>query len=221
MHLFKPEIGVMGTVGIVGGGIPLSTGLGLAMQMQKTDRVAVSFFGDGAANNAAFHESLNLAALWKLPVIYVCENNLYATSVSVARSTSVADIGVRGASYGIPGVTVDGNRVDDVYAAMEQATARARQGVGPTLIECKTYRIRGHFEGDDSLYRTKEETAQARLRDPIEYWKAKLLADGVIDDDAYAAMVAKVEAEVADAAAFAEDSPFPAPEEALMLTANS
>lgn len=220
MHLFKPEVGVMGTVGIVGGGIPLTTGLGLAMKMQKSDRVAVSFFGDGAANNGAFHESLNLAALWKLPVIYVCENNLYATSVAVWRSTSVADIGVRGSSYGIPGVTVDGNHVDEVFAAAETAVARARAGEGPTLIECKTYRIRGHFEGDDSLYRTKEEVAEARQRDPIDYWKAALIADGIIDEESFAAMSEKADAEVADAAAFAEESPFPAPEEALMLTAN-
>ncbi len=220
MHLFKPEVGVMGTVGIVGSGIPLSTGLGLAMKMQKTDRVAVSFFGDGASNNGAFHESLNLAALWKLPVLYVCENNLYATSVSVSRSTSVPDIGVRGASYGIPGVTVDGNRVDEVYAAAEEAVARARAGLGPTLLECKTYRIRGHFEGDDAFYRTKEEVAEARQRDPIEYWKGKLIAEGAISEEDFAAMDGKADAEVADAAAFAEASPFPAPEEALMLTAN-
>ena len=218
MHLFKPEVGVMGTVGIVGGGIPITTGLGLAMKMQNTDRVAVSFFGDGASNNGAFHESINLAALWKLPVIYVCENNLYATSVAVWRSTSVQDIGVRGAAYGIPGVTVDGNRVDDVYAAAAEAVARARAGEGPTLLECKTYRVRGHFEGDDAFYRTKEEVAEARLRDPIDYWKGKLVADGVISEEAFNALNDKADAEVADAAAFAESSPFPAPEEALMLT---
>lgn len=218
MHLFKPEVGIMGTIGIVGGGIPLTTGLGLAMTMQKTDRVAISFFGDGASNNGAFHESLNLAALWKLPVVYVCENNQYATSVAVWRSTSVTDIGVRGVSYGIPGVTVDGNRVDDVYAAAEEAVSRARAGLGPSLIECKTYRIRGHFEGDDALYRTKDEVAEARKRDPIEYWKAKLLDEGVIDDKTFDAMNARAEAEVAEAAAFAEQSPFPAPEEALVLT---
>jgi TPP-dependent pyruvate/acetoin dehydrogenase alpha subunit len=221
MHLFKPEVGIMGTVGIVGGGIPLSTGLGLAMKMQKTDRVAVSFFGDGAANNGAFHESLNLAALWKLPVIYVCENNQYATSVAVWRSTSVPDIGVRGTSYGIPGLTVDGNHVDEVYAAAAEAVARARAGLGPTLIECKTYRIRGHFEGDDAFYRTKEEVAEARKRDPIEYWKEKLVDEGAINDGDFAAMSERAETEVAEAAAFAEESPFPAPEEALILTAKA
>ncbi len=218
MHLFKPDMGVMGTVGIVGGGIPLSTGLGLAMKMRNTDRVAVSFFGDGAANNGAFHESLNLAALWKLPVIYVCENNLYATSVAVWRSTSVPDIGVRGASYGIPGVTVDGNHVDEVYDAAAQAVARARAGEGPSLLECKTYRIRGHFEGDDAIYRSKEEVAEARKRDPIEYWKNTLVAEGVITEEAFTAMSDKADEEVAEAAAFAEASPFPDPEEALVLT---
>lgn len=221
MHLFKPEIGVMGTIGIVGGGIPLATGLGLAMQMQKTDRVAVSFFGDGASNNGAFHESLNLAALWKLPVIYVCENNLYATSVAVWRSTAVPDIGVRGSAYRIPGLTVDGNRVDEVYAAAAEAVSRARAGHGPTLLECKTYRIRGHFEGDDSLYRTKEEVAEARQRDPIDYWKEKLVAEGVLTEDAFALIEQEAEAEVAEAAAFADASPFPAPEEALVLTARA
>lgn len=218
MHLFKPEVGVMGTVGIVGAGIPLSTGLGLAIKMQKTDRVAVSFFGDGAANNGAFHESLNLASLWKLPVLYICENNLYATSVAVWRSTSVADIGIRGAAYGMPGVTVDGNRVDDVYAAASAAVARARAGQGPSLIECKTYRIRGHFEGDDAFYRTKEEVAEARTRDPIDYWKRRLLEEGTISEEVFEAMAARADAEVAEAAAFAEASPFPEPEEALLLT---
>lgn len=218
MHLFKPEVGVMGTVGIVGGGIPLSTGLGLAMKMQKTDRVAVSFFGDGASNNGSFHESLNLASLWKLPVIYVCENNLYATSVAVWRSTSVQKIGVRGIAYNMPGITVDGNRVDDVYAAASEAVARARAGEGPTLIECVTYRIRGHFEGDDAFYRTKEEVAEARDRDPIEYWKNILMAEGILSENDFEAMAQKADAEVAEAAAFADASPFPEPEDALLLT---
>ncbi len=218
MHLFKPEAGVMGTVGIVGGGIPLSTGLALAMKMRNTDRVAVSFFGDGAANNGAFHESLNLASIWKLPILYVCENNQYATSVAVWRSTSVRDIGIRGASYGMPGVVVDGNRVDDVYAVTAEAVARARAGDGPSLLECKTYRIRGHFEGDDAIYRTKEEVAEARQRDPIEYWKNKLIADGILTDEAFMALAAKADEEVAEAAAFADAAPFPEPEEALLLT---
>ncbi len=218
MHLFMPEVGVMGTVGIVGGGIPIATGIGLALKMKQTDCVAVSFFGDGAANNGSFHESLNLASLWKLPVIYICENNQYATSVAVWRSTPVPDIGIRGSAYGMPGVTVDGNRVDAVYAAMETAVKRARAGEGPTLIECKTYRIRGHFEGDDAFYRTKEEVEEARKRDPIDYWKAHLIATGVITEEAFESLSAKADAEVAEAAAFADASPFPEPESALILT---
>jgi acetoin:2,6-dichlorophenolindophenol oxidoreductase subunit alpha len=208
----------MGTIGIVGGGIPIATGIGLAMKMKKTDSVAVSFFGDGASNNGSFHESLNMASLWRLPVIYICENNQYATSVAVERSTSVRDIGVRGTAYDMPGVTVDGNMVDEVYAAAEEAVARARQGDGPTLIECKTYRIRGHFEGDDSLYRTKDEVERARERDPIDYWKRKLVADGTLSELAFEEMSATIDQLVSDAAAFAEDSAFPEPEDALVLS---
>lgn len=221
MHMFKPSVGVMGTSGIVGGGIPVATGIGLAMKMRHTDQVAVTFFGDGAANNGSFHESLNMASLWKLPVIFVCENNLYATSVSVKRSTPVEDIGIRGAGYGMPGVTVDGNRVEDVYAAAATAVARARAGEGPTLLECKTYRIRGHFEGDDAFYRTKEEVIEARKRDPIDQWKEQLLGEGTLTAPDFEAMDAEVDAEVAEAAAFAESSPFPAPEDALILAHQS
>jgi len=217
MHMFQPDIGIMGTIGIVGGGIPVATGIGLALQMQHKDGVAVSFFSDGASNNGAFHESLNLASLWKLPVIFVCENNFYATSVSVRRSTPIENISVRAAGYGMPGVTIDGNRVDDVYAAAQEAVERARRGEGPTLIECKTYRIRGHFEGDDALYRSKEEVVEARKRDPIDYWKRTLEDAGDITDAEVENMTAAIDAEVAEAAAFAEASPFPAPEDALVL----
>lgn len=218
MHMFQPDIGIMGTIGIVGGGMPIAAGIGLSEKMRGTDQVVVSFFSDGASNNGAFHESLNLASLWKLPVLFVCENNLYATSVSARRSTSIADIGIRGASYGMPGVTIDGNHVDQVYAAAEQAVARARAGAGPTLLECKTYRIRGHFEGDDSLYRTKEEVAEARKRDPIDYWSAQLIDEGLMTQEAFDAMAAAVDVEVAEAAAFADESPFPEPEDALVLS---
>jgi pyruvate dehydrogenase E1 component alpha subunit len=217
MHMFQPSIGIMGTIGIVGGGIPIATGIGLSITLRHTDQVAVSFFGEGASNNGAFHESLNLASLWKLPVIFVCENNLYATSVSVFHSTSVRDIGVRGVAYDMPGVTVDGNRVDDVYLAAERAVQRARAGEGPSLIECKTYRVRGHFEGDDALYRSKEEVIEARKRDPIEYWKKRLIDDALLTEAAFEALGAAVDAEVAEAAAFADASPFPEPEDALIL----
>jgi len=220
MHMFSPGIGVMGTIGIVGGGMPIATGLALAAKLKGIDQVTVSFFGDGASNNGSFHESLNMASLWKLPVLFICENNQYATSVNVRRSTSVKDIGVRGISYNMPGLTIDGNRVEDVYAAASEAVDRARSGEGPTLIECKTYRIRGHFEGDPSWnYRTREEVAEARLRDPIEHWKQVLISDGVLDEAGFEVMNAEIDNEVAEAADFADNSPSPKPEDALVLGA--
>ncbi len=218
MHMFDPQIGIMGTIGIVGGGIPIAVGLGLSAKIRKTDQVAVSFFGDGASNNGSFHESLNMAALWSLPVLFICENNRYATSVSVRRSTSIENISDRAIGYGIPGISLDGNRVEDVYAAADEAVSRARSGNGPTLIECKTYRIRGHFEGDDSLYRSKEEVEEARKSDPIEHWKNVLLTEGVIDETGFSELDVRIEAEIAEAAAFAENSPFPAPEDVLVLS---
>jgi len=218
MHMFDPRIGIMGTIGIVGGGIPIATGTGLSAKLRGTDQVAVSFFGDGASNNGTFHESINLAALWKLPVLYVCENNGYATSVSTKRSTPIENIADRAISYGIPGVAIDGNKVEQVYEAAAEAVRRARAGEGPTLIECKTYRIRGHFEGDDSLYRSKDEVEEARKNDPIENWKKVLIAEGLIDEAAYEALCARIDQEVEEAAQFAEDSPLPEPEQALVLS---
>ncbi|MCL5105606.1 MAG: thiamine pyrophosphate-dependent dehydrogenase E1 component subunit alpha [Armatimonadetes bacterium] len=221
MHMFDPRIGIMGTIGIVGGGIPIATGIGLSMKLRNSGQVAVSFFGDGASNNGSFHESLNMASLWKLPVLYICENNQYATSVSVRRSTPIPDISARAIGYGIPGVTIDGNRVEDVYAAAAEAVSRARSGGGPTLIECKTYRIRGHFEGDDALYRTKEEVEEARKNDPIEHWKNVLLSECVIDEATFEAISARFEKEIEEAAAFVDDSPFPEPQEALVLSGSA
>lgn len=217
MHMFDPGLGIMGTIGIVGGGMPIATGLGLASRLQGTERVAVSFFGDGASNNGAFHESLNMAALWKLPVVFVCENNRYATSVEVNRSTSVVDICARGAGYGMPGVKADGNKVDEVYAAAAEAVLGARAGNGPTLIECKTYRIRGHFEGDDVLYRSREEVEAARANDPIDYWKNKLIADNTMEERDFILLSENVDRLISEAVAFAEESQYPAPEQALTL----
>ena len=218
MHMFDPRIGILGTIGIVGGGIPIAVGAGLAAKLRKTDQVAVSFFGDGASNTGSFHESINMAALWKLPVLFICENNKYATSVSVQRSTPIENISDRAIGYGIPGISIDGNKVEDVYAAAAEAVARARSGGGPTLIECKTYRIRGHFEGDDSLYRSKDEVEEARKSDPIEHWKNVLIGEGVLDEASLTALDARIEEEIAEATQFAEQSPFPEPEEALVLS---
>ena len=218
MHMFYPQAGIMGTIGIVGGGIPIAVGTALSMQLQKTRQVAVSFFSDGAANNAAFHESLNMAGLWKLPVIFICENNRFATSVRVERSTAVEDISLRAAGYGMPGFSIDGNHVDKVHDTAATAVRRARAGKGPTLIECKTYRIRGHYEGDDTWdYRTREEVEKAHKRDPIDYWKNALLKEGVLSAKAFDEMCAEVDREVEEAVEFAVQSPYPDPDDLLVL----
>jgi acetoin:2,6-dichlorophenolindophenol oxidoreductase subunit alpha len=165
MHIADPATGNLGANGIVGGGLPLATGAGLAIKQRKARDVAVSFFGDGANNEGAFHESLNMAAVWKLPVIYVCENNLYGMSVSAARSTAVRDVASRAASYDMPGAVVDGNSIADVNEAMQEALERARNGQGPSLIECKTYRTKGHSRSDRNRSHTSFRTG-ARVPRP-------------------------------------------------------
>lgn len=212
MHLFAPEVGLMGTSGIVGPSILLATGAAYTFKLLHTDRVSVAFFGDGGSNNGAFHEGINMAAIWDLPTLFVCENNLYATEVpfaTVARNPSVAE---RARAYGLPGVSVDGNDVLAVYEAAGEAVRRARAGEGPTLLECRTYRTRGHSEGmRDAGYRTLEEIAEWKGRDPIARYKERLLAEGVADADGFARIEAEVEAEVEDALTFATTSPWPDP----------
>ena len=162
MHIYDPECGFLGTNGIVGASIPLGAGAALAAQLRGSKQVAVSFFGDGAVNNCAFHEGINLAAIWHLPVIFICENNLYATEMPFAKATRNTDVSSRGAAYGIPGISIDGNDVVAVFEAAGQAINLARSGGGPTLIECRTYRPLGHFEGDPGTgYRTKQEIAES------------------------------------------------------------
>src|SRR4051812_28514665 len=169
MHLFSPEVGMMGTSGIVGPCILQAAGAGYSFSLLKTDGVAVAFFGDGAVNNAAFHEGLNLAAIWKLPVLFVCENNQFATEVPFAYAAGNPSVASRAASYGMPGVDVDGNDVLAVSAAAEEAVRRARAGEGPTLIECKTYRTRPHAEGmGDFTYRTRAEVEEWKARCPLQ-----------------------------------------------------
>src|SRR6185436_17160120 len=172
MHLFSPEVGLMGTTGIVGPNILQATGAGYSFNLRKTDHVSVGFFGDGAVSNGAFHEGVNLAAIWDLPVIYVCENNLYATEVPFESATRNTDVAERARCYGLPGIAVDGNDVLAVYEAAEAAVARARAGKGPTLIEGRTYRTRPHAEGmRDAGYRTPEEIEDWKTRDPIALLK--------------------------------------------------
>jgi len=212
MHLFKPEIGFMGSSGIVGPSITLAAGGGYSAMLLKTDRVSVAFFGDGAVNNSTFHEGINLATTWKLPAIFVCENNLYATEVSINRATANTDVASRAAAYGLPGIAVDGNDVLAVYQAAGEAMARARAGGGPTLIECRTYRTRAHAEGmRDAGYRTQEEIAAWKERDPIRLFREKLLADGGVTEAGLAAIDAEIKELIEEAGNFAEASPLPDP----------
>jgi acetoin:2,6-dichlorophenolindophenol oxidoreductase subunit alpha len=215
LHMIDTDLGFLGANGIVGGGIPLATGAGLQLKRIGAAAVAVSFFGDGATNEGAFHESLNLASLWKLPVLYVCENNLYGEFTRQDRHQTVKDVAVRAAAYEMPGVITDGNDVLDVHRIAAEAVARALAGDGPTLIEAKTYRHRGHYEGDMGAYRPPEEVAEWLARDPILTFGARLVAQQTATQDELDAVAAEVETTLDEAAAFAEASPHPAPEEAL------
>ncbi len=211
MHIADFSKGNLGANAIVGGGIPIAVGAGLSAKMQKNGRVSVSFFGDGASNEGTFHESLNLAAVWKLPVIFVCENNLYGISVPTWQSTSVTDISDRAAGYGIPGITVDGNDVEAIDRAFAEAYDRAVAGDGPTLIECKTYRWIGHWTGDPQTYRTKEEVESWKQKCPIKRYREKLLEQGLFTAAELDAMEQAALAEAEAAAEFALNSPEPDP----------
>ena len=213
MHLFKPEVGMMGTSGIVGPCILQATGAGYSFKLLKTDQVGVAFFGDGAVNNGAFHEGLNLASIWKLPTLFVCENNLYATEVPFAYSAGNPNVGNRGPAYGMESVTVDGNDVLAVFEAAEEAVQRSRGGDGPTLIECRTYRTRAHSEGmRDAGYRTQEEVDEWKERDPIKRYNEWLLENEEAGPETLAEIEAEVRATVADAEEFARNSPWPEPD---------
>src|SRR5262245_12799990 len=212
MHLFAPEIGMMGTSGIVGPCILQAAGAGYSFMLTRTDRVAVAFFGDGAVNNGAFHEGLNLASIWKLPVLFVCENNEFATEVPFRYAAANPNVSERATAYGLPGVAVDGNDVLAIHAAAGEAVKRARNGGGSTLLECRTYRTRPHAEGmGDFGYRTREEVEQWKTRCPILRLKPALLADGAIEEAELAAVDAEIQELVEDAQRFAETSPWPDP----------
>jgi 2-oxoisovalerate dehydrogenase E1 component len=212
MHLFKPEIGFMGSSGIVGPCITLAAGGAYSAILLKTDRVSIAFFGDGASNNGSFHEGINLATTWKLPAIFVCENNLYATEVPLSKSTANTNIASRAVAYGLPGIAVDGNDVFAVYRAAGEAIQRARSGGGPTLIESRTYRTRAHAEGmRDAGYRTQEEIAAWKERDPIRIFRQKVLADGSLTEAELDSLDAEIKALVDEAGRFAETSPLPDP----------
>ena len=216
MHIADFGIGMLGANGIVAGGISIVTGAGLAAQMDGKGRVAVSFFGDGASNAGPFHECLNIAATWKLPMLYICENNMYAAQTSAAETHAMPDVAGRAAGYGIPGIVVDGNDIFAIYQAAARGIARARAGEGPTLIECKTYRWRAHTERiGQPDFRTEAEIEAWKKKDPIARLREQLQAQGAMTDADWQAMHKEVLATIGGAVAFAEASPFPAPEQAL------
>jgi len=215
MHIADAKTGNLGANGIVAGGIPIATGAALTQKLRGTDNVVVSFFGDGATNEGAFHEALNLAAVWELPVIFVCENNKYGMSFSTAKSMKVENIAERAAAYGMPGVTVDGNEVDDVYAATVEAVERARGGGGPTLIECITYRHKGHSKSDKNLYRTKEEIEFWKTQDPVGKFETTLVEKGVLTREEVEAITERVRGEIRNAIQEATAAPDSDPAELL------
>ena len=218
MHIADFEGGNLGANGIVGGGIPIAVGAGISIQNRGTDQVVACFFGDGATNQGTFHESLNLAALWKLPVIFVCENNQYALSTPIREAISISRISERAAAYGIAGMSIDGNDIVEVFLKTEEAVQRARGGEGPTLLDCVTYRFFGHFTGDPGrgiTYRSKEEMDQWLNRCPIKQFKERLIQEKIMTEETGKAIEVNVKASIEEAVQFAKESPSPSPEEAI------
>lgn len=216
MHIADMSVGILGANGIAGGGIPIAVGAGMSAKWRKTDQVTACFFGDDSSNNGTFHEGLNLAAVHRLPVLFVCENNLYGISVPQKKHQAITNIADRAAAYGMPGVVVDGNNVLEVHEAASKAAKRARAGEGPCLIECKTYRWRGHHEGDPNQggrYRTKEEIETWMARDPIKRLADQMIRDKMTTRKDLAALEKMVMQEIDEAVAFASQSDFPALDE--------
>jgi pyruvate dehydrogenase E1 component alpha subunit len=218
MHIADFRVGMLGANGIVGAGMPIATGAALAARLEKSDRVAVAFFGDGASNEGAFHGSLNLASIWKLPAIFVCENNQWAIAVPSSYALSVPEVSARATAYSMPGVTVDGTDVLAVYEAATQAVRRARAGEGPTLLECMTHRWRGHSEQRGSAVdpRPRMAVEEAQQHDPIALFANKLQEQGVVTEAALAQIDTEAREAIAAAVAFAKASPLPRPEDALL-----
>ena len=211
MHIADVEGGNLGANGIVAGGLPIAVGVGMSITMQKQDRVCMVFFGDGATNEGAFHEALNMASIWKLPIVFVCENNKYGMSMDIARAMAVPNVADRASAYAMPGVAVDGNDLAAVVAAARPAVARARSGGGPTLVECKTYRLRGHSKSDRNLYRTKEEIETWRENDAIRRLEKELLAQDRFAEAELRAIEQAAQQTIDSALEFAKASPDPEP----------
>ncbi len=215
MHIADLEGGNLGANGVVGGGVPISVGVGLSIKMQRQNRICLCFFGDGAANEGAFHEALNLASIQKLPIVYVCENNQYAMSLPFRKAFAIDKISQRADSYGIPGVTVDGNDLLEVYRVVFLAAARARAGEGPTLIENITYRWRGHSKSDRQKYRSRDEVKEWQERDPILRLRTRLIDTGVCSQEILDGIAQAARRLIDDSVAFAEAQPEPDPESIL------
>ena len=216
MHIADVDIGILGANGIAGGGLPLAVGAGLSSKLRQTDQVTACFFGDGSSNNGTFHESLNFAAVHRLPVVFVCENNTYGISVSQRQHQTIKDVSVRAAAYNIPGVTIDGNDVMAVYETAGKAIQRARAGEGPTLMECKTYRWRGHHEGDPNQgrrYRTMEEVKAWMEKCPIKRFEARLIEEKVLTKAKTKKIWEEVQKEIDDSVEYANQSSFPEPQD--------
>ena len=213
MHIADVELGFLGANGIVGAGLPLAVGAAFAAKYMKTNGVAICFFGDGASNRGTFHESLNMASIQKLPVVFINENNMYGISMCQARHQNITDVADRGAAYGIPGMVVDGNDVIAVFEAAEEAVKRARAGGGPVLIECKTYRHQGHFEGDACIYRSDEELNSWKAKDPLPRFANRLQEMKLATEAEIKQIDTEVKKVITDAVEFAKNSPVPSLDE--------
>ncbi len=214
MHMTDASIGLLGANAIVGAQLPIALGAALTAQVKKTGSISVTFFGEGAANIGAFHEALNMASVWKLPVLFICENNLYGEYSVWSKTTPVQDIAVRATAYAMPGMIVDGQDAEAVYGVVKAAADRARAGEGPSLIECKTYRYRGHSRTDTAPYRKPGELDEWLKRDPIDILKKRMIADGQLDEVEFAEMRQAAETAVVEAIEWAKAQPYP-PVEAL------
>lgn len=215
MHIADVDMGNLGANGIVGGGIPLAVGSALTAHMKKLNYITVCFFGDGATNEGSFHEAVNLAAIWNLPVIFVCENNQYGMSGSVKDMVKIEDIATRASSYGIPGVVADGNDIIEMMNITNEAMERAKNGEGPTLIEAKTYRWKGHSKSDAKKYRTREEENEWREKDPIKRFKEILVTESIMTEEQAESLRKEALQEIEDAVAYAEEGPMPTEDDLL------
>jgi len=215
MHVADAFVGILGATAVVGSAIPIAVGAGLSCKLRKTSQVVACFFGDGASNNGTFHEALNMAAVWKLPVVFVCENNMYAMGTRISNVTAIENIADRAAAYGMLGVIVDGNDVIAVYKAGKEAIERARNAGGPTLIECKTYRHKGHSRFDPAKYRPPKEVEEWMRRDPIPRFKNKMIQENIMTNEEAEEIDNDAVETVEKSAKFAIESPYPKPEDAL------